>query len=538
VIGSLTVDASSGASAELGGDLQVMAEFDLASGTFNLNGNGLTVSGDFAGNGEFEASAGSSITLEGSGSVSGGLDFGSSAQVLESISIDIASSESVMISGSVTITDVCAFESGEIVLDANSSLDLNGSISFGSNAVFVGDQTADISINSTGSVSGELTFSSGSSVIGDLSLNIGGNGNISLGSDLGVEGELDLQGGTCSLNGFTLAINGDLASGGSGSISGGGTSGIEINAAGDLSGALSFSAGSAELEDFTINIQNGGSVMLGSDVLVSGTLDLQNGFVAVGNSDIEVGGAISGGSATSYVVTQGQGSLVLDVAAGGQSYFPVGTEVNFCPATLGQASGSGSGNFGVSAMAGVLADGYSGIEMSQYTGMVNTTWMITSELSSNIDLEMTLEWAASQETNAFNNADCYISHYENAAWDASASASATLNAEGRFELSRSGFTSLSPFAVFGSGAAVGVNEQEKIGISFYPNPARDVVTYDLTGNEGITQIDIYDINGKLVETKNEFNNRGVLDMGDHPAGVYTIRVTDERSTQTARLVRQ
>ena len=539
MIGSLTIDASGGASAQLEGDLEVVAAFNLNSGTFNLNGNSLTVAGDFNGQGTFQANAGSSVAIQGSGSISGGLDFGSSVQVLESLSIDISSSESIAISGSVDVTDVCDLQSGGIVLGANSNIGLNGSVSFGPDCILIGNQTAAISINSSGSVNGALTFDSGSSVVGDLSLNIGGNGSISLGSDLGVEGELGLEGGTCSLNGFTLTINGDIASGGSGSISGGGSSGIIINASGDLSGALTFSAGSAELEDLTINIQNGGSVMLGSDVLVSGTLDLQNGFVAIGNSDIEIGGAVTGGSANSYVITEGQGSLILAVSSGGQGYFPVGTSADFCPATLTQASGSASGNFGVSAMAGVLANGYSGIDISQYTGMVNTTWMVISELTAGIDLALTLEWAADQQTNNFSNTDCYISHYTNAAWDASVAASATLNTEGRFELTRSGFTSLSPFAVFHSAATVGIEgPQQEVSISFFPNPTKDVVMYDLTGNEGMTQIDVFDLHGKLVETKSVFNNRGVMDMGGHPAGVYTIRVTDERSTQTAWLVRQ
>jgi len=176
--------------------------------------------------------------------------------------------------------------------------------------------------------------------------------------------------------------------------------------------------------------------------------------------------------------------------------------------------------------------------MSAWGSMVDYTWFITSEVSSNIDLTMTLEWDAAAEVNAFDHADAYISHYTNAAWDASATASATLNAEGRFELSRFGVTSLSPFAVFDGATSVGVDEAEELSVSFYPNPVVDVVTYTLEGQNGNTNIDLFDVNGKVVASEIAQGTRGTMDVSNLPAGIYTVRITNENSVTTARMVRQ
>ena len=619
-IGTLSIGAGSNASAELNGDLLVMSEFDLISGTFSLNGNSLSVSGDFTGNGEFEASTGSDFSISGNGSVTGGLILAAGGQSMGDVTIDLTNGQSIEFGGNGIVSGSFDFQNGTIDLQSGSSLILDGSAAFGASAEFDGDATADLSIststsatgeisfsngsatvgnltvdidgngsvslgsdlgvdgelslangsldvngntlmingdiaagssgsisvdsssdieiNASGNLSGDLTFTSGSSTAGNVVIDISGNGSVSLGSDLGIDGEIDLANGSLDVNGNTLIINGDIAAGGSGSISVDSSSDIEIHANGDLNGELSFTAGNSTMGDLVIDIDNDGSVMLGSDAGVSGTLDLQNGFIAIGGSDLMVSGNVNGGTDGSYVVTTGQGSLMLDVAAATEAFFAVGTEASYAPATLLQASGSGSGMFGVSVANDVYAAGMAGTDMSTWGPMVDHTWNITSELSSSIDLTMTLEWDAAAEVNAFDRTDAYISHYVNAAWDMTATASATLNASGRYELSRSGVTSLSPFAVFDGATAVGIDESEELTVSFFPNPAVDVVTYTLGGQNGNTFIDWIDASGKVVASEIVQGTRGTMDVSALSAGIYTVRITNEESVATARMVKQ
>lgn len=542
-IGSLSISAGSNATAELNGDLIVTTEFDVASGTFSLNGNALSVSGDFNGNGEFEATAGSDISISGNGSIQGGLMFAAGAQNFGDVSIDLTNGQSIAFGGNSTIAGSFDFQNGTIELQSGSSLLLDGSASIGAGAMFDGNADADITVSTSSSVAGDITFSNGSATIGNFTIDIDGGGSVSLGSDLGVEGDLSLTGGSLVVGDNSLMINGDIASGGSGSISVSSSSDIEINADGDLSGSLNFSSGSSTMGDLVINIGNDGSVMLGSDAGVSGTLDLQNGFIVAGVSDLMVSGTVTGGSADSYVVTWGQGSLMLDMTAGADAFFPVGTAVNYAPATLLQAGGSADGMFGISVANDVYANGTAGgsgnVDMSTWGDMVDHTWHITSELASNIDLTMTLEWEASAEANAFANSSAYISHYVNAAWDVSAAASATANAEGRFELTRAGITSLSPFAVFDETEMVGIDEpSQSLEVSFYPNPANDILMYSLTGQDGNATLEVFDANGRLISTKVESNNKGILDLSAYPPGVYAVKVKDESMVLSSWVVRQ
>lgn len=538
VIGTLSINAGSNASAELNGDLEVTTEFDLSSGTFSLNGNSLSVSGDFTGSGEFEASAGSDFSISGSGSVTGGLILAAGGQSMGDVTIDLTNGQSIEFGGNGMVSGSFDFQNGTIDLQSGSSLSLDGSASFGASAEFDGNANADLSINTTSSATGDITFSNGSATIGDLTVSIGGNGSVSLGSDLGVEGDLDLANGSLDVNGNTLMINGDISATGSGSLTVDSSSDLEIHADGDLSGSLNFTSGSSTMGDLVIDIDNDGSVMLGSDAGVSGTLDLQNGFIALGGSDLSVTGNVNGGTDGSYVVTTGQGSLMLDVAAATEAFFAVGTEASYAPATLLQASGSGSGMFGVSVANDVYAAGMAGADMSAWGPMVDHTWNITSELSSNIELTMTLEWDAAAEVNAFNSADAYISHYVNAAWDVTATAAASANGSGRMELSRSGVTSLSPFAVFDGATSVGVDEAEELTVSFYPNPVVDVVTYTLDGQNGNTFIDWVDASGKVVASEIAQGTQGTLDVSALSAGLYTVRIINENSVTTARMVKQ
>lgn len=537
-IGTLSINAGSNASAELNGDLIVDTEFDLSSGTFSFNGNSLTVNGDFNGSGEFEAGAGSDITISGSGSITGGLMFAAGGQAMEDVTINLTNGQTIEFGGSGMVSGMFDFQNGTIDLQSGSSLSLDGSASFGASSEFDGDANADLSINTSNSVTGEITFSNGSATVNDFTVSIAGNGSVSLGSDLGVNGDLDLANGSLDVNGNTLMINGDISSTGSGSISVDGNSDIEIHADGNVSGGLNFTSGSSTMGNLVIDIDNGGSVMLGSDAGVSGTLDLQNGFIALGGSDLMVSGNVNGGTDGSYVITNGQGSLMLDLEATTEAFFAVGTEVSYAPATLMQAAGSANGTFGVSVANDVYAEGFAGAEMSAWGSMVDHTWNVTSELTSNIDVEMTLEWDAAAEVNAFDRADAYISHYVNGAWDVAATSSATLNAEGRYEITRSGFTSLSPFAVFDGATAVGVDEAEELTVSFFPNPAADVVTYNLAGQNGNTNIDLFDASGKVVASEIAQGTQGTLDVSTLPAGIYTMRITNEQSVTTARMVKQ
>lgn len=542
-VGMLMIDVGSGSTVQLDSDVEVDSDFSLSSGTIDLNGNSISIMGNFTGVGTFMGGSGSGIMIQSSGNITGNLTFESGHEMIDELMIDIDNSESIMLGSSVSVSSMFTHQSGEINLGTGNTLDVSGQVTFGSQAMINGDQSSNIEIHSTGSATGSIQFDSNNNTIGHFTIDASGNGMVSLGSDVNVNGNLSLENGSLDLNGNSLHISGDIAASGSGNISANGNgSSITIQSTGDVSGMLHFHGTNNELDNLTIDISSDGTVWLGSDAEVNGTLDLQDGYISLGNSDLTVNGTITGGTSDSYVVTMGDGQLEATVTAGGQgTFYPVGTDVDFAPVTLVQASGSTTSMFGVNAMDEVYTDGYSGTNMASLTSVVNTSWNIESSTSSGIDLTIIAEWDASMEANGFARSSSYISHYTNSMWDVAATSSATLNGEGRFEISRSGITSLSPFAVFDSNTAVGVEEEPlAIKATLYPNPVATELTYNLSGgyNDNI-YIEIYDNSSRLIKNFQVNEPIGSINMENLAPGYYTIRFSDGAElVDVGRVVKQ
>ena len=77
---------------------------------------------------------------------------------------------------------------------------------------------------------------------------------------------------------------------------------------------------------------------------------------------------------------------------------------------------------------------------------------------------------------------------------------------------------------------VGVEEHDLAKFKAYPNPAEDVVFVELNGNIDITNIALYDLQGRIVETVPTARLHGsetaTLNVRNIPTGVYVLRVTD------------
>jgi len=84
---------------------------------------------------------------------------------------------------------------------------------------------------------------------------------------------------------------------------------------------------------------------------------------------------------------------------------------------------------------------------------------------------------------------------------------------------------------------VGINENELITVSIYPNPTVDIIYIDL--NSTIETIFIYDLNGKLIQTVNgENQNKQSIDLGILPNGSYLLAVQSELGVVTRMIIKQ
>ncbi|MCC5915879.1 MAG: S8 family peptidase [Cryomorphaceae bacterium] len=73
----------------------------------------------------------------------------------------------------------------------------------------------------------------------------------------------------------------------------------------------------------------------------------------------------------------------------------------------------------------------------------------------------------------------------------------------------------------------------KAKLSFFPNPADDMVQIDLVEAPEIIRIDVFDVNGRLVESQNVQNiSEKRLDVKRYSPGVYFLNATDGRGNSS------
>lgn len=284
-----------------------------------------------------------------------------------------------------------------------------------------------------------------------------------------------------------------IASGASLSFSGT-TNGIDVKGAFTNNGTFSGSLGKVTFSGTSQNIpaatyrnleMNGsGSKTLGGSVSVSGTLTLTSGHIILGSNNLTLGNSssISGGSASSFVVTNGTGTLrQQNIGAGGKSgniIFPVGVNTSsYTPLTIN--------NTGIVDLfsVGVMASVYTAYAGHTPTGnvlnemVVNRTWTIAESLIGGSNTTLSFQWNAADETLGFDRNRCHGSHYENNTWNKGATGIAS--GSNPYSISMSGVTTFSPFAVGTPGSTLPLTLQ-----SFEANvKSNDVVLNWSTSNE-------------------------------------------------------
>lgn len=547
--GNLIVDSFVNSSTQLAlaASAIVNNTLQLTSGIFTVSTNGsVSLSsgaivevngGQLALNGGLFTGVNSYNIFYGGGSSSIGIE--ASGSGLNDITINLSGdNQQLNMTGDLELDGQLEIEQGQLIVGAN-TLSVNGVVTASGGTLVTTGQS---SLSISGNTNGNLNFIGNLPTIGNLTIDIGSSSELTLESNLWVSGDLNFTAGILDLNGFALSVSGDMNLGANAQFTGGGSSSLEIHSDGSVNGQLTFTGGVGQLNNLQIDIGNGGNVVLGSDVTVSGTLDLDAGFVILGNNDLTIGsnGEISGGGLNTYIIAEGSGMLVMTVSAGGQgTVFPIGTSVNYSAATLIQAGGSTTGEFGISLIGQVYSEGTTGFNLSNSTSVVERTWLIESNLTAGIDLTLNVEWAAGIEVNSFNNDNCFISHYINGNWDASSQVSATTAASGNFTISRSGITSLSPFAVFDNATTVGIEAtNNEIDVELFPNPAKDWVAINIEQPVTNFNLDIYDNTGRFISAQNFTESRKVVDISSLASGVYVFKIWNSDYSNITKVIKQ
>lgn len=257
-------------------------------------------------------------------------------------------------------------------------------------------------------------------------------------SPLTVFGNITINSGTLNTNNLNIDLDGNFTNNGN-FTAGTGTFLVDGTLAQTLGGSVS-----TTFNNLTINTT--ASVTQTSNVTVNGILTLTAGKVSIGNYNLTIAntGSISGASSSSYIIATGSGSLLQQVANGSAKTFPVGTSSNYMPATVALTAGSTADDISVRVKNYAYSQGETG--GINTNNAVSGTWVIDEALPGGSNATLTLQWPQVIEMPGFNRSLSRLAHYTAGAWEYG-SADIAASGSNPYSVTRSGFTSFSPFAV-------------------------------------------------------------------------------------------
>jgi hypothetical protein len=516
-------------------------------GTLNLNGKSLKLKNNYISfnNSQLSGSNTSTLTVETISSPSA-FKFAAGSRMLNDFSVNPYNLNStVTLESDLAISGTLYLER-TLMVDNNSTLTMNagsdvtvrrGDISLLAGSVFNGTAAYNVKYIDLSTTSGlELTGSGLNNVSLDMSSS---TSTITMNSNTTINGMLMLNKGSLYLNNNKLTLKGGLSSTTDGWLRGTSTSDLEINTTGSLGDTLKFESGSGSLNSLIINTGNGSNVMLDNDLILE-NLTLTNGGLTIYDNDLMINstGAITGSSTNRFVMIKGDGKLMMNVNTSSPFVmFPVGTTTGFAPAYIQRNSGTNA-MLGVNTYDGVWGMGLlnSGSNMAGSLSIVDRTWDISSASTSSVDMNVKFEWPTAMEINGFNRNMAYVSQYTNN-WDMTAPGTSTVTG-GTFQMMRNGITSPGQFAVVDNLSALSVKEKEEVTFSLYPNPAHNNLTVSVKDNEGFT-VEVYDALGNKTVAEKSINGKSTeIDFSTLSAGVYFVKISNDKAQSIRRVVKQ
>lgn len=336
---------------------------------------------------------------------------------------------------------------GNLSIADNASLSINGytlTINglLNGNGILKGSASSNLIIGGSGA-GGTLYFDQTvpgtSNALNQLTLNRSSAGTADLGTNLEIKGTITLTQGTLSSGGNQITISGTTinrnGSSQTGAIDCSNQSSAVVlsGAAGQLIPAEAFTG---VIENLTVN--NAAGVQFSEPKTVN-RLTLTSGIVTIGNNTL-IASSISGGSSTSYIKTNGSGSVKTLIGLGETLVIPVGNTA-YNPVAITNNTGAAD-SFGIRVQDEVYANAVSGNTVPY--NRVQRTWHISKtnpNAGSGINLQF--NWNAGELSGAITTASLF--HYNGTRWVKQAagstySTSTSLNFNGYL----GGF---SPFAV-------------------------------------------------------------------------------------------
>jgi hypothetical protein len=256
-------------------------------------------------------------------------------------------------------------------------------------------------------------------------------GNVSTGGTSGRS-----LGATAFVNGTIMTKDAFLNASGSGGPYAKGTITLNPGSLVEYYGTTAISGVSVSpVENLQVN--NSAGVILANNIVVNGTLYLTGGTITLGSNNL-IAGSVSGGSAYSYVLTNGTGGFVRNVSSSDVS-FPVGFTDSYTPVVLNNSGGPDTFTVKVK----------NAFDHPAVTNeVVNKQWTITEKVPGGSNVNITLQWNSGDENSLFVRENpVYIARYTGTLWEESSADYTDLGGGGVYTASSGGYTAGTLFIV-------------------------------------------------------------------------------------------
>jgi hypothetical protein len=86
--------------------------------------------------------------------------------------------------------------------------------------------------------------------------------------------------------------------------------------------------------------------------------------------------------------------------------------------------------------------------------------------------------------------------------------------------------------------SVGINELQQSKFKLYPNPATDKITVEVSGETQDSHFEIVNIEDHKLMTSQITQSKTTIDISELPSGVYFVRLTNDRTVEIGKFVKQ
>ncbi len=542
---NMTVDLNDDNQAlSLGTDAVINGEVKQMNGWIDLNGNDLTLNGNYNNTSDagFRGDAASSLMINSTADLTSELWFEDGTEDLDNLHLNTGDAMSTELMSDLHIHGDLVLEDGELKIMGGSSLYMengsnvmvDGGSLMTSNGVFNGDNNYNVMYMGSATETGVEMTGSG---MQDLTLDLDDEaGMVAMIQDYTVHGDLNLTNGNLDMNGNDLTLMGGVSTEETGWLMGDANSNLNVNGATSWDDTLFFADNGNMLDKLNLNLTGGSHMMLGSDLSVN-DINLTSGSILIYDNmlTINTGGSIAGSDEDKYIMIDGDGQLKIEMTSGSAYVtFPVGTMDGYSPAMVKYNTGATS-SFMVGVEEGVYAVGTYGDDLSETESIVDRTWTVNSTAGATSDIDMKVSWSQAMEVNGFDRTDSRISGFTNGNWDYSDMGSAVTNSNGMYEMTREDVTNMGRFAVTDANSALEIPQNDALISGVYPNPASEILNVSVGG---ATQIQLIDAYGKVVSTASSTETAVVaLNLTSLPAGMYYVRANANGAYTTQKVIK-